>query len=58
MYQTFHVVSWGQPSRDFVKNERFPLAVHKASDSISVAYRWGRIFVKINVLSLDPLTTK
>ncbi|KAL5109552.1 hypothetical protein TcWFU_010091 [Taenia crassiceps] len=39
MYQTFHVVSWGHPSRDHVKNERFPLAVHKASDSISVSYR-------------------
>ncbi|VDK21299.1 unnamed protein product [Taenia asiatica] len=39
MYQTFYVVSWGQPSRDLVDNERFPLAVHKASDSISVAYR-------------------
>ncbi|VDM17110.1 unnamed protein product [Hydatigera taeniaeformis] len=39
MYQTFYVVSWGQPSREHVAYERFPLAVHKASDSISVAYR-------------------
>lgn len=39
MYQTFYVVSWGRPSRERVENERFPLAVHKASDSISVAYR-------------------
>ncbi|KAM7535817.1 hypothetical protein Aperf_G00000092045 [Anoplocephala perfoliata] len=36
---TFHVVCWGSPSRDSVEVERFPLAVHKASESVSVAYR-------------------
>nr|CDS29260.1 soluble guanylate cyclase gcy [Hymenolepis microstoma] len=39
MYQTFHVACWGLPSRNHVENERFPIAVHKASESISVAYR-------------------
>ncbi|VDO02186.1 unnamed protein product [Rodentolepis nana] len=39
MYQTFHIACWGVPSRNHVENERFPIAVHKASESISVAYR-------------------
>ncbi|VDL11712.1 unnamed protein product [Hymenolepis diminuta] len=39
IYQTFHIACWGHPSRDHAENERFPIAVYKASESISVAYR-------------------
>ncbi|KAM3176777.1 hypothetical protein ACTXT7_005845 [Hymenolepis weldensis] len=39
MYQTFHIACWGHPSRDHAENERFPIAVYKATESISVAYR-------------------
>ncbi|VDD74171.1 unnamed protein product, partial [Mesocestoides corti] len=39
MYQTFLAACWGQPSRQRVENERVPISIYKASDSVSVSYR-------------------